>query len=257
MKIAILGSGKMGSWIASELSKENKVAVFDKDPKKTNKSAGCDILAKIEDIEDFKPEILINAVNIENTINAFKSIEKIIDSGCIICDMASIKGKLPEYYGNCGFKYASFHPMFGYTFSSVGDLKEESAVIIRESNETARQFFKNFFDNLGIRVFEYSFTEHDEMMVYSLLLPLISSTVFATCAPDRVVPGSTFLKDKKIALGLLSEDNHLLSEILFNAQSLEQVEKVTGRLEFLKHIIKARGYEEADAFFSKLRDNLV
>lgn len=49
----------------------------------------------------------------------------------------------------------------------------------------------------------------------------------------------------------------LLSEILFNPHSLPQVERVTNKLEFLKHIIQARDVEEARHFFNKLRGNLT
>ena len=59
----------------------------------------------------------------------------------------------------------------------------------------------------------------------------------------------------EIARGLLSEDDFLLGEIIFGPHSLEQLEKVTNRLEFLKHVIKGRDYEEARAFFAKLREN--
>jgi len=257
MKIAVIGFGKMGSWMADELSKEHEIAVFDKDPEKTNRSVPYDILKKVEDVGDFKPDMLINAVNIENTIEAFESVDGIVGSECILCDMATIKKALPEYYERCNHKYASFHPMFGYAISNVGCLKDENAIIIKESDETAKQFFRSLFDRLEIRTFEYSFKEHDEMMIHSLLLPFISSVVFAACSPDKIVPGSTFSKYRAITLGLLNEDKTLLSEILFNNRSLEQVEKATGRFEFLKHIIKARDYEEAATFFAKLRDNII
>ena len=60
----------------------------------------------------------------------------------------------------------------------------------------------------------------------------------------------------KNAKGVLSEDDHLLAEILFNPKSLPQLEKITAKLEFLKHIIKAKDYEEAKRFFNKLRKNI-
>jgi hypothetical protein len=34
------------------------------------------------------------------------------------------------------------------------------------------------------------------------------------------------------------------------------VENIVHRLEFLKHVIRAKDYEEAQKFFNKLRENL-
>lgn len=70
------------------------------------------------------------------------------------------------------------------------------------------------------------------------------------------VPGTTFKKHYEIAQGLLSEEDTLLAEILFNSYSLSQLEKVTNKLEFLKHIIRQRDFDEAKEFFKCLRKTL-
>ena len=59
-----------------------------------------------------------------------------------------------------------------------------------------------------------------------------------------------------IARSLLTEDDHLLAEILFNPHSLAELAKITSRLEFLKHIIKAQDGDEAREFFRRLRENI-
>jgi prephenate dehydrogenase len=139
----------------------------------------------------------------------------------------------------------------------MDSLKEENAVIVKESTDReATAFFRKFFEQRGVKVLDYSFKEHDQMMAYSLTTPFAASLVFAACMEKNVVPGSTFARHRKIARGLLSEDNHLLSEILFNPYSLQQLEKITARLEFLKHVIKGKDYEEAKEFFDKLRKNV-
>ena len=112
------------------------------------------------------------------------------------------------------------------------------------------------FARLGLRQFEYTFVEHDRMMAYSLTTPFTASLVFAACLDDTVVPGTTFAKHMAIAKGVLSEDDHLLAEIFFNRHSAAQLDKITSRLEFLKHVIKAKDYDEAKRFFDKLRKNV-
>ena len=109
---------------------------------------------------------------------------------------------------------------------------------------------------LGLNLFEYTFQGHDEMMAYSLALPFMSSMVFAACMKEKTVPGTTFAKHRAIAKGLLSEEDAWLAEVIFNPAALAELERVTSRLEFLKHVIRGRDFEEAKRFFDGLRDNV-
>jgi prephenate dehydrogenase len=256
VKIAILGAGLMGSWLAKELIKEHEVALYDIDKSKAERLRLGKVLSEPSELKEFAPEMLINAVTIQNTIDAFESSEEYIPTNCIIADVASIKGEIPDYYKRHSFRFVSVHPMFGPTFADMNALKEENAVIIKESNREGAEFFKRFFERLGIRIFEYTFKEHDETMVDSLTLPFTSSMVFAACIHSKAVPGTTFKRHMDIATKLLKEDDHLLAEILFNPNSLKQLDKITSRLEFLKHIMMGRDYDEAKKFFDKLRENV-
>ncbi|MEM2137622.1 MAG: prephenate dehydrogenase [Candidatus Anstonellaceae archaeon] len=256
MKIAIMGIGKMGFWLAKELSKENEMAVYDKDSRKAAEVKGAKALASLEEVEKFAPELLINSVSLQHTVKAFEEILLHLPKGCTICDVASVKTGLPEFYKKAGRRFVSLHPMFGPTLADMDSLKEENLVIIKESDAKMAEFFRKFFSSLGLRIFEYSFEEHDSMMAYSLTTPFVTSLVFAACLDKTAVPGTNFSRHMKLARGVLSEDEHLLCEILFNPHSVKQLEKITNRLEFLKHIIKGRDYEEASEFLEKLRQNV-
>ena len=257
MKIAVIGAGNMGRWFARELAKDgNELAVFDLDPKKTKHLAGIGVLKDLSVLESFAPDLLLNAVSIQHTVKAFESCTPYLPDHCVLVDVASVKGELPKFYQDGHFRYASLHPMFGPTFANVDDLKEENAILITESDPNIKQFFRNFFDSRGLHLTEFSFKAHDHMTAYSLSLPFASTLVFAACMKNTAVPGTTFKRHLKIAKGLLSEDDHLLTEILFNGFSLEQLEQVTSRLEFLKHVIRDRDYEEACRFFDTLRHNI-
>ncbi len=256
MKIVIVGLGHMGTWLANELKKDNQIYAYDIDAVKTKKIEGINSISKIEEIEEVKPQMFINTVSIRETVSVFKSITKYVSKDCLIVDMASVKGDIPEYYKTCGFNFGSIHPMFGPTFANIQDLREENAIIMSESNVLVKDFFKKLFKEKGINVFEFSFEEHDKMISYSLTLPFASSMVFAACMDNTAVPGTTFKKHLSIAQGLLSEDDYLLADIMFNKYSVKELDKVTSRLEFLKHIIKGRDYEEAIRFFNGLRDNI-
>lgn len=256
MRIAIIGAGKMGAWLAFALAEGNELAVYDTDAARMRAVTGAKALPGLASLADFKPQMLINAVSLQNTVAAFAAAAPHIQKDCIIADVASIKGGVPDYYKSAGFRFVSIHPMFGPTFGEMAALREENAVIIKGSDDAGAAVFRKLFETLGIRVFEYTFDEHDRMMAYSLTTPFAASLVFAACMESTAVPGTTFARHRKIAKGLLSEDDHLLSEILFNQYSLAQLEKITARLEFLKHVIKGKDYEEAKRFFDKLRKNV-
>lgn len=256
MNIVILGAGHMGSWLAEKLKKDHRIGIFDQKFSKAAQIKGVDRFQNISEIQNFRPQILINAVNIQNTVPAFESVLSYLPSRCLLADVASVKGSIPEFYKKCGARFVSVHPMFGPTFANVENLEKENAIIIQESDPQGKEFFKKFFDSFGLNIFEYTFEEHDQIIAYSLTFPFASSLVFAAHMNSSAVPGTTFKKHLQIARGLLSEDDYLLAEILFNRYSLPQLEKVTQRLEFLKHIVKQKDFEEAQKFFQKLRKNI-
>lgn len=260
MRIAIIGTGNMGSWFAKELSVGHEIAVYNRTAEKAkllaNNLTRVKVLSDISEIASFEPNMIINAVSLQNTISAFEAMEKYIPKNCLICDVASIKAGVYEYYIKSNLKFASVHPMFGPTFANVVALSNENAIIIKESDPEGAKFFRKFFQKFRLNIFEFTFAEHDQMMAYSLTTPFVSTLVFAACVDKTAVPGTTFDRHMKIAKGLLSEDDHLLSEILFNRYSLKELEKVTARLEYLKHIIKNRDYEILKKFLDVVRKNV-
>lgn len=256
MKVCVLGAGKMGSWLAAELAKEHDVAVYDREKEKARSISNVMAIESLEQLPEFSPEILVNAVSLENTIKAFKEVSGFLPKKCVLVDIASIKGGLPSYYSGSGFRFASLHPMFGPTFARMNMLAGQNAVIMKESDGETADFFRQFFKGLGLNIFEYTFEEHDRIMAYSLTTPFIASLVFASCVDNSAVPGTTFANHMKIARGLLAEDDNLLAEVLFNPHSVPQLEKITAKLEFLKHVIRQGDREEASKLFSRLRNNV-
>jgi len=256
MKIAILGAGKIGGWLARELAADHVVAVHDRDPAKAGSAGGTAWLGSLPELADFRPDMLLNAVSLPETVPAFQSAGPWLTGDCLLADVASIKSDLPAFYAGSGNRFVSVHPMFGPTFSDLASLRDENAVVISESDPAGAELFRSLFRRLGVRVFEYTFAEHDRMMAYSLSVPFVASLVFSTGLNATAVPGTTFARHLRIARGLLAEDDHLLAEILFNPHSLPELDKVTANLEYLKHIIAARDHEEAAKLFERLRRNV-
>jgi len=256
MKIFIIGAGHMGSWLTEELCHDHEVAVFDKDPRRLKYFINVKRCMSIEEVKDFKPDMVINCVSLQKTTEVFDSLLPLVPGACMLSDIASVKNGLHDYYKKTGKRFVSTHPMFGPTFGNVRNLSNESAIIINESDPEGKKFFNNLFQSLKLSIYNYSFEEHDEITAYSLSTPFASSLVFAACMKKIDAPGTTFKKHMEIAKGLLSEDDYLLSEILFNPYTLRQIESINSQLSYLSHIIKGRDFEEMEKFLHKLRDNI-
>lgn len=256
MKILIMGAGRMGSWLVEELCFDHEVAVYDLDVRKLKYLFRSIRLSEPAEIKDFVPELAINAVSINNIQAAYDDALPYLPRECILSDIASVKTGLKDYYEALDRRYVSTHPMFGPTFSDLKNLKDQNAIIIKESDEEGKVFFRRFYRNLGLSVYEYSFDEHDRTIAYSLSIPFASSMVFAACMKNQEAPGGTFKKHLDTATGLLSQDDHLLCEIMFNPHTVMQIEKINSQLSYLTHIIKGRDHEEMVKFLNRLRDNI-
>ncbi len=256
MRIVVLGIGKMGRWLATSLAFDNEVFTYDVVPQKAVDIPQTSPISDPRDLASLNPDLLINSVDLKYTVAAFRNVKPYLPSSCLLCDVASIKKDVAEYYRQGGFRFVSIHPMFGPTFSDMETLRKENAIIIQGSEPEGVGLFLRFFGALGLRIFEVSFEEHDELMAYSLATPFVASLVFAGCMDRTAVPGSTFARHAKIAKGVLSEDDGLLSEILFSPHVLNQIDKIKARLETLQTIIRNQDRQEMSRFFDSLRQNI-
>jgi len=247
----------MGTFLADALCLNHEVALFDVDPMRLRFVFNTQRLTTIEEIEAFKPELLINAVTIQNTLGSFNMVMPYLPKECILSDIASVKTGFPEFYATCGFRYVSTHPMFGPTFASLSDLSMQNAIIISESDHLGKTFFKDFYGTLKLNIFEYSFKEHDETMAYSLSIPFASTLVFASIMKHQDAPGTTFKKHLNIAQGLLSEEDFLLTEILFNPNTPAQLKQIKDKLTELLEIINRKDSKAMLAFLTKVRGNIA
>ena len=251
-----MGAGKMGSFFLDLLSFDHETAVFEKDPKRMRFTYNTQRFSTMDEIEKFKPELVINAVTVKYTISAFEEILPHLSKDCIISDIASIKTGLHEFYENSGRRYVSTHPMFGPTFANLNQLSEENAIIITDGDYMGRIFFKDLYSKLGLNIYEYSFDEHDKTVAYSLSIPFVSTFVFAAVMKHQDAPGTTFKRHMKIAQGVLNEDDYLLQEILFNPYTSGQVEKIRKELKDLLQIIDNKDAEGMKSYLTKIRKNV-
>ncbi len=256
MRILILGAGKMGSFFVDLLSFDHETAVYDTDPKRLRFMYNTQRFTRLEEIDAFRPEMVINAVTLKATVPAFEKVIPHIPESCILSDIASVKTGMKEFYDKCGFKFVSTHPMFGPTFANLGSLSSENAIIIKEGDYMGRIFFRDLYNRLGLNVREYTFEEHDETVAYSLSIPFVSTFVFAAVMKHQDAPGTTFKRHMAIARGVLGEDDTLLREILFNPLTSGQVEKIRTELSELIDIIDNKDEARLGAYLTKIRNNI-
>lgn len=256
MRILVLGAGKMGSFFLDLLSFEHETAVYEKNPERLRFTYNTLRFTALDEIDEFRPELVINAVTVKYTISAFKEAMPHLPADCIISDISSVKTGLKDFYEHCGHRYVSTHPMFGPTFANLNQLSHENAIIISEGDYMGRIFFKDLYSRLGLNIYEYSFEEHDKTVAYSLSIPFVSTFVFAAVMKHQDAPGTTFKRHMNIAKGVLNEDDFLLQEILFNPHTSEQVEQIRTELKLLLEIIDNKDAEGMKEYLTKIRDNV-
>ena len=112
----------MGSFFTDTLSFQHETAVFDVNPHQLRFVYNTYRFTTLEEIKEFEPELVINAVTVKYTLEAFRQVLPVLPKDCIISDIASVKTGLKKFYEESGFRYVSTHPMFGPTFASLSNL---------------------------------------------------------------------------------------------------------------------------------------
>lgn len=246
----------MGTFFADVLSFEHEVAMFDTDTERLRFTFNTYRFSKLEEVKEFEPELLINAVTVKYTIEAFEKVLPYLPDRCIISDIASVKTGLPEFYKETGRPFVSTHPMFGPTFANLSDLSTQNTIIISESDHLGKTFFRDLYSRLRLNIFEYTFKEHDETIAYSLSIPFASTLVFASVMKHQDAPGTTFKKHMDIARGLLSEDDYLLTEILFNPNTPAQLDLIQKQLAVLEDMITRHDGKGMIKYLNEIREKL-
>lgn len=247
----------MGSFFIDLLSFDHEVAVVEKDAKRMRFTYNCQRFTTMDEVKAFAPDLVINAVTVKYTIPAFEEILPYLPQNCIISDIASVKTGLKDFYEKTGHPYTSTHPMFGPTFANLNQLSEENAIIISEGDYMGRIFFRDLYSRLGLHIYEYTFEEHDKTVAYSLSIPFVSTFVFAAVMKHQDAPGTTFKRHMGIAKGVLSEDDYLLQEILFNPYTHDQVAQIRTELKELLQIIDNKDAQGMKAYLTKIRKNVA
>ena len=102
MRILILGAGKMGSFFTDVLSFDHECAVYEVDARRMRFLYHTQRFTTMEEIEAFRPELVINAVTLKYTLDVFTQVIPHLPKDCIISDISSVKTGFREYYEGTG-----------------------------------------------------------------------------------------------------------------------------------------------------------
>ena len=145
-----IGSRKDGIFLYDVLSFDHDVAVYDVDAKRLRFMYNCYRFTSIDEIQEFGPELVINAATVKYTLEAFRQVLPVLPKDCIISDIASVKTGLKEFYEQSGFRYVSTHPcVYLYICQQPDKLSGENAIIIKEGDHLGKIFFKDLYQRLG------------------------------------------------------------------------------------------------------------
>ena len=96
MRILILGAGKMGSFFVDLLSFDHETAVYDIDAKRLRFMYNTQRFTLMDEIDAFRPELVINAVTLKYTLDVFQQVIPHLPQDCILSDISSVKTGFKE-----------------------------------------------------------------------------------------------------------------------------------------------------------------
>jgi prephenate dehydrogenase len=199
MKIAILGTGKMGAWFAKFCKEKGNTVILA--GRSAEKLAELKAELQVETTTDFQGAVQ-NADNVLicTSISSFEEIVKKIapatHKGQVIMDICSIK----EHPINIMHQYIKdatilgTHPVFGPGSNGVA----HKAYVLTPTNaqeENAAEQYKQWLEKEGANVFVMTPQKHDELMSIILGLPHFIGLV--TC--ETLLEQDNFIESKKLA----------------------------------------------------------
>ncbi len=165
MKVAIVGVGSMGKWLAG-FAKQNlgEVIVSDTSTAKASQVAReLDLQPKPVAEAATEAELLLVAVPISKTPQAIKSLAGWARKGALLADVSSVKSDVVETMRKIDAKLelVSLHPLFGPGATSV---KGKDFVVVPVKPGRRYAWLKGRLRELGARVTEMEVEEHDRTM---------------------------------------------------------------------------------------------
>jgi prephenate dehydrogenase len=165
MKVAVIGAGAMGKWLASFAKKNlGEVTVADINPARA-KDVASELGASAKPIREAaaEAELLLVAVPISKTPETVVSLSEMVPKGALLADVASVKSDVVAAMRKIktNIELVSIHPLFGPGAESIAG-KDVVVVPVKPGKRYLE--LKKRLVELGARVTEMDAEQHDRLM---------------------------------------------------------------------------------------------
>lgn len=164
MKVAIIGAGEMGRWLAKFAKKLGEVTVSDISAAKADKVASeLHISAKPATEAAKQADLILIAVPISKTPIVLTNVAKIAGKGALLADVTSVKADVVDAMKKIktDIELVSLHPLFGSGASSIKG-KDIIAVPVRPGERYSE--LKRALSKMGAKITEMDADTHDRIM---------------------------------------------------------------------------------------------
>ncbi len=269
MKVAIIGgSGKMGRWFASFLSKDGQeVVITGRNEKKLLEAKEqLGVEATTNNIEAVKSaDVILISVPIDNFEEVVKQLQPYLHSKQVIIDITSIKVSPVEImhkYIKTGLVLGA-HPVFG---PGAGDMLNQNFVLTptNEPETALAQKVKQYLAERGARVTLMTPHEHDEMMAVILglshFIAIVSADTLLSLGRLKqmeAIGGSTFKVLVILMESVISEDAELYASLQMNLPKVTEIEALFQKnSKAWADIVKNKDGQEFAKRMNTLKDRL-
>jgi len=237
MKVAIIGgSGKMGMWIARQLTQEGiHVVITGRDQEKlldAGKELGMPVAANIEGVK--QADVVILSVPLDNFEPVVKEIASYVRQGQLVIDVTSLKTKPVEIMHRYIKKGSILgtHPVFGPGAKSAAN---QNFVLtpVNEKETVLAGKIKQFLEERKANVTIMTPQEHDRMMSVVLglahFIAIVSADTllgFENFEEMKKIGGTTFKVLYTLIESVVSEDPELYASLQMSSPDITQVESL-------------------------------
>ena len=240
MKVAIIGgSGEMGRWCASFLSKEGKEVVItgrnEEKLLKTKQELGVDVATNAEAAQS--ADVILISVPMDNFESVVQEIQPYIRPEQVVIEIASIKvipSEIMHRHIKAGLTLG-VHPMFGPGAKSVANqnfiltpTNEEEAALAQKARE--------YLEQREARVTLLTPQEHDEMMAVILglshFIGIVSADTLLSLGSLKqmeALGGTTYRLLLTLVGSVLSEDPDFYASLQMNLPNMAKIEALFER----------------------------
>jgi chorismate mutase / prephenate dehydrogenase len=263
-KVAIIGSGGMGSWFARFFkTRGSSVTVSDSDRRKSRLLASkIHVEWASNNIEAVRgSDIVVLATPANVTPNVISQILPNVARNALLFDICAVKSAvMPALHlaEKRGIRIASIHPMFGPRASSI---REKNVIVIRMggrrgSSDRVKQLLE------GARVLLTDAQVHDRQTAITLALPHFLNMAFAmtlsgrSLAEIRKFAGRTFNLQMLLAQTVGNEPQTTADILTLNREFRVVLRDLMRNTRLLAKIVNDRDREKLIRCHERIREHL-